>query len=271
MSVTNEKTPAIARERFVDPQRKQCGRVSNPCRPCRPSSCPSLSCPCRELLVNLEPRNVERTRNDSRSPSDPSIVSESRAAATAFAAGRTKYFLQGNHIAFVVERDCESADVDDLPWDDLPFLRVPAKNATCDSYYLGRFGCSDKSVVGRVNFFSFHGFKFALIRFLQHLRLDFGFLLFQFSKLVFVSAFAAWHYHHAAALWTALSTGLPSVLCHGCFHLLPLVPRDRPTYAARCAHPISASLVPQVKFVSIHAADSTRPAGCRPLPPLLAI
>ena len=231
MSVTNEKTPAIARERFVDPQRKQCGRVSNPCRPCRPSSCPSLSCPCRELLVNLEPRNVERTRNDSRSPSDPSIVGESRAAATAFAAGRTQYLFQRFDVAAIVQRNRQAADVNNLPGRDLALLGVIAEHAGRDADDFGRLWCSEQSFIVGTDF-------------VRPARLS-----------------------------------LPCcLLCHGCFHLLPLVPRDRPTYAARCAHPISASLVPQVKFVPIHAADSARPAGCRPLPsaaisiqPLLAI
>lgn len=228
MNAANEKTPAITRERFVDPQRKQCGKVSNPCRPCRHSSCPS-SCPCRELHCECEPRNVERTRNDSRSPSDPSIIGESRAtgttrsAATTLATGRTQSFLEGHDVAAIVQRDGQSADVNNLFGCDLPIASVPAKNARRDADEFGRLARSQEPAIVGTDF-------------VRPARLSFPCCL----------------------------------LCHGCFHLLPLVPRDRPTYAARCAHPISASLVPQVKFVTIHAADSTRPAGCSPIPPLLA-
>ena len=151
MNVANEKTPAITRERFVDSELRQCGKVSNPCRPCRPSSCLS-SCPCRELLVNLEPRNVERTRNDSRSLSDPSIVGESRAAATAFPAGRTQRFLEGHDVAAIIERDCQAADVNNLLGCNFPIASVPAENACRDADEFGRLARSQEPAIVGTDF-----------------------------------------------------------------------------------------------------------------------
>lgn len=157
MNATKKRPRLLAASVSSESTGDQCGRVSNPCRPCRPSSCPS-SCPCRELLVNCEPRNVERTRNDSRSTSDSSIVGESRAtgttraAATTFSAGRTQRFLEGYDVAAIVQRDGQSADVDNLLGCDLPIASVPAENASRDADKLGRLARSQEPAIVGADF-----------------------------------------------------------------------------------------------------------------------